>query len=508
MLKSLDNEKTTAEKYTMEPEMQKDSTSDFNVLRVLLQIGLMAVILIGAYFAMNKLIASKPVRTARPQVDVTLPVEAINVILGDQRPTVSLFGEIASARSVDIRTSVSGEVVSVNPKLSAGNSVEEGEELFSIDRINLQSALAEAKSNLAQTEATILENEANISSERAQLEFAETQLSLAIADLERAKKLGKNGTLTQKSIDDRLLLVSQREQAVQLRRNNITVQEARTAQQRAVRERQLLGVERAERDLKNAVVTAPFAGVVRTSIVEIGRILSANDVAVSMYDNRALDVRFTLTNAQYGRIAIDGDPLIGRDVDLTWTVGETDYAYKAKVTRIGADIATERGGVDIYARLEENTEVPVQLRPGAFVEIKVGDRLYKNAARVPETAIFEGETAYIIKDGQLQSRKIVLAAFDGADAIIIDGLSDGEQVLTTRLSEIEEGLKVRIYDVNGVEAAGQAPAPEASPARPSPELLATAKELSGLSDTAWDALSREDRRSYLQKAREAAGAPK
>ncbi|MEM8540338.1 MAG: HlyD family efflux transporter periplasmic adaptor subunit, partial [Pseudomonadota bacterium] len=389
-------------------------------IRAFAQIALMIGIIAGAIAVMNNLIAAKPERSGRPQFDVVLPVQAADVTLADQRPLVRLFGEIVAARSIDIRASVAGEVTSVNPDLSTGSFVEQGEELFTIDRFDFESALAEAEADLKQTDATIAENNATIALEKTQLAFAQTQLEFARSDLERATQLRQRGTLTQRDVDDRELVVSQRDQTVDQRLNNIEIAEARLAQQLAGRQRLELALQRAERDLVNTVVTAPFPGIVRTSTVEIGRIVSSNDVTVSMYDDNMLDVRFTLTDAQYGRIATDEDPLVGRDVDLIWTVGGIDYDYTGLVSRIGADIASERGGVDVFARLAVDENVPVQLRPGAFVEVAVPDRLYPNAARVPETAIFDGDTVYKIVEGQLRAQKIQLAAYDGADAIVIE----------------------------------------------------------------------------------------
>lgn len=476
------------------------------LVRAVFQIALMAAVLIGAYIGMNRLIAAKPERTARPQFEVVLPVEAATINLAGQRPVVRLFGEITAARSLDIRASVSGEVVSVNPGLSAGTEVKAGDELFSIDRFDFEVALAEAQANLAQTDAAIAENRARLAAERTQLTFAESQVNLAKADLERASQLRRNGTLTQKQVDDRLFVVSQREQAANQRRNNIAIEEARLAQQDAIRQRLALGVQRARRNLENTVVRAPFAGIIRTSTVEMGRVVATSDVAVSMYDASALDVRFTLTDAQYGRIAVDGDPLIGRNVDLIWTVGGTDYEYAGRVSRIGADIASERGGVDVYARLDDGEDAPVQLRPGAFVEVAVPDRLYPNAARVPETAIFDGNIVYVIKEGLLEAREIDLAAFDGAEAIVSSGLQNGEQVLATRISEIEEGLKVRIADPDGNGPADDPVRTNGASGggRPSPEIIAAAKKLSGLSDTQWDELPRAERRPFIDRARSAA----
>jgi len=499
MLKSVEDPQVAAD----EAAPPRPAGGAVTALRAIVQAALMVAVLVGSYVGMERLIAAAPERTARPQPDVSVPVEAVIVAAGDERPNVSLYGEVTAARAVDVRPPVSGEIIAIHPDLSAGRRIEAGDTLFEIDPFDLEVALAEAQANLAQTEATIAENEARLVSERAQLESARDQLDLARSDLARAEQLRGNGTLTAKQVEDRELIVSQREQAVSQRVNNIAIEEARLEQQRAIRIRLELGVRRAERDLGDTAVLAPFSGVVRSSTVETGRIVAANDVAVAMYDDRALDVRFTLTDAQYGRIATDADPLIGRGVTLVWTVGNLDYAYTAIVNRIGADIASARGGVDVFARIDV-TDAPVQLRPGAFVAVTVPDRLYEDAVRLPETALYDTGTMYVVADGRLERRTVEVAAFEGADVIVTGGLASGDRVMTTRLSTVEDGLKVT---VPGAEppATGDGATPIAG-ARPSEDMITAAKRLSGLTDAQWEALSRDERRTYLRQLRDRPGA--
>ena len=458
-------------------------------MRAAVQAALMAAILVGSYVVMERMIAAAPERAAPPRPEVSVPVEAVLASAGDQRPMIGLFAEVTAGRAVDIRPPASGEVVEINPALSAGNRVEAGELLFAIDPFDAEVALAEARANLAQTEAAIAESVARLTSERAQLDIARDQLALARNDLARAERLRSNGALTARQVEDRTLVVSQREQSVSQRVNNIAIEQARLDQQRAVRTRQELGVRRAGRDLGDTTVRAPFAGVIRSSTVEAGRIVAASDVAVAMYDDAALDVRFTLTDAQYGRIATDADPLIGRGVSLVWTVGHVDYAYTATVDRIGADIAADRGGVDVYARIAMS-EAPVQLRPGAFVAVSVPDRLYADAVRLPETALHGTDTMYVVEQGRLARRTVEVVAFEGNDVIVGTGLVDGDRVLTTRLSNVEDGLRVTVADGAGPAA---------------PATIAAAKRISGLTDNQWNALTREERGPYLRRARETAG---
>ncbi|MEO0542966.1 MAG: HlyD family efflux transporter periplasmic adaptor subunit [Pseudomonadota bacterium] len=442
--------KSVEDKIVGDPEAQYQSAPpNRNVagtaVRVVVQLVLIFAILFGSYNLMQRMIANQPQASSRPPVDRSIPVDALSVTLGNTRPSLSLFGEVVAGRTIEVRPAAGGEVTFINQQLAVGSRIGEGELLFSIDPFDLEIALAEADANLAQTKATIVENRARIISEQVQLENAIEQLEFAQADYERALPLRENGTLTAKQVEDRALIVSQRRQTVLLRENNITVEEARLEQQLAVERRLQLSVERAQRDLDDADVSAPFSGIVRTSNVEVGRQLSANEVAVSMYDSAALDVRFTLTDAQYGRVATDTDPLIGRNVDVSWRIGGNDYAFQAKVTRLGADVASERGGVDVFARIADPAANDVQLRPGAFVSLKVPDRRYEQSARIPEQAVFDGPSVFLIVDGKLERQDVIVLAYEGDEAVVT-GIDNGVQVLGTRLSNAENGLAVRIGD--------------------------------------------------------------
>lgn len=410
--------------------------------RIVIQTILMLAVLGASYGVMNRLIDTKPERAARNFRPTAYTVESVVVDAQSNRPQLRLFGEVQAARFVELRPLVNGEIVSVNPSLKAGSTVSQGDVLLEIDTFNYRGELAEARANLAQARATLVETEARITAEIDQLAASEMQMKLAESDLQRAESLVSSGTLTEKQVEDRRLIVSQREQAVSQRRNNQLIEEARREQQIANLDSLTWKVQQAERNLENTVLKSPFTGVVNSASAEVGRYVSSSDVVASVYDNEALEVRFTLTDAQYGRISADTDALIGRDIDVIWVVGLSSYTYEGHIDRIGAEIASTRGGVEVVARLDP-VRAQVQLRPGAFVEIDVPDRLYQSSFRVPETALYDGSAVFVIEDGQLARREVEVAAFDGEDVIIASGLEPGDVVMTTHLTQADNGVRVR-----------------------------------------------------------------
>lgn len=407
-----------------------------------LQLLLMLAVLGGSYVVMNRLIDTKPERAARPFRPAVFTVESVTVQPESNRPELQLFGEVQAARYVELRPLVSGEVVAIHPALKAGSHVAGGDVLIEIDPFNYRGALAEARANLAQARATLAETEARIQAEQDQLSAAEMQWTLADSDLSRAQSLADSGTLTQKQIEDRRLILSQREQAVSQRRNNLVIEDARREQQKASIDSLVWKVQQAERNLENTMLKAPFAGVVNSASAEVGRFVGSNDLVAAMYDDGALEARFTLTDAQFGRISVDADPLIGREVEVVWAVGRSRYVYSGEIERIAAEVASTRGGVEVVARIDP-TGSEIQLRPGAFVEIDVPDRLYTESYRIPETALYNGDAVYVIEEGLLSRRPVEVAAFDGEDVIIASGLKDGDVVMTTHLTQADDGVRVR-----------------------------------------------------------------
>lgn len=433
--------------------------------RHLLQAILMIAILAAGFMGMQWLIATKPQVPTRPAFPTIYTVDMVTAERGDYRPSFIAYGEIIAGRSVDLRALVSGEVIAVSDSLKPGDDVQAGEALVEIDRFNYEGALREARANIAETRARIAESEARIAIERTKLERSREQLQLAQSDLERIAALADRGTATEKQVEDRELLVSQRAATVEQTEINITAEEARLAQQEAALERLEWKADQAGRNLDDTVLRAPFDGVVRSTDVETGKMVGANDVVVSIYERGNLEVRFTLSDARFGRIQSEGDGLIGREVEVIWSAGPTENRLSGTIVRLGADIAANRGGVEVIAALRTG-DGQTAPRPGAFVEIVVSDRLFEDHFRLPETALYDGGTIYAVVDERLQARRVAVSAFDGEYALVTGELEPGEEILATRIAEIGEGLRVRKEAADepaAAETSSDAPAPPRAP---------------------------------------------
>ncbi len=458
MLQSVEDTKSgthSPQAYTGPPPEPPRRNRVLLVLKAILQAVLAFAILFGAVTGMNRLVATKPEVAKRPVQEKIYTAVFETAERGDNTPLISVYGEVTAGRQVDLRTLVGGEVVSVNPQLKAGGMIAKGEELLAIDRFDYEGALTEAKANLAQAEAQQVENRGRVTLEIANEVRAEEQLDFAAKDLERAEALLTRGSVTERTVDERKLLVSQRQQALEQRRNTLELENAKVIQQDAVIARLKWRVEDAERQLTNTVLKAPFDAVVRSEAAQVGRLVSVNDVVAAVYSRDELEVRFILSDNQYGRMIAESGTVVGREVKVIWYLGNQPVEYDAVIDRVGADVASTRGGVDIFARVAfEEGKTP--LRPGAFVEVQVPDITYHDTVRLPEAAFYGQGQIYIVENDRLAGRKVEPLAFDDGYIIVRGGLENGDIVLSSRIPEAGDGLLVREY--TGGEGGGRSTA--------------------------------------------------
>ena len=399
------------------------------------------LILAGAAGLLVLLVATRPRLTPEPPPERVWTVETAVVAFADIRPQLQVFGEVVPARKVELRALVAGEIVETGDGFREGGIVATGDLLAAIDPFDYEAALDEARAQLDEARARLQEIEARAELERQALVNAREQLVIRQRDLDRALRLARSGNISQKTVDDRRLAVSQQEAAVDQRDSNVAVETSRIAQQEAAIARLDVGVRRAERDLANTQIVAPFTGFVGSVAAEQGKRVSLNDRLADLTDAVDLDVRFTLSDAQYGRIIAREGAVAGRDAQVLWQVGGRTLSYDATVERVGAEISAASGGVEAYARLETQG-VKTPLRPGAFVEVLLPDTVYEQVARLPETALHEGRTVYVVTDGRLDPRSVEVAARAGGDVLVSGSLEAGERVLVTRFPEAGPGVRV------------------------------------------------------------------
>lgn len=348
------------------------------------------------------LVATRPELVPEPHAERVWPVRFVVIKRETLRPQLALFGEIVAGRRSELRALVAGPISQIGRNFREGGVVAAGELLLEIDPFHYRTQLAER---------------------RAQLREAEVRLDQLQRNHRRIEVLYADKTVSERDRDDAELALKQHEAIVEQRR---------------------IEVERAERSLADTRLLAPYAGVIGELNANLGKQLGINDKVAELTDTSQLEVRFSLSNDEYGRLLASGEKLAGRAVTVRWKVGERQLDYPAQIARVGAEIVSTTGGVDVYAVLGEGPGP--ELRPGAFVSVSVPDREFTDVFIAPDSGLHGDDMLYVIVDDRLAERRIEVLGRDG-DRIIFrsagePALADGDRVVTTPLREAGVGMKV------------------------------------------------------------------
>lgn len=399
-------------------------------------------IVFGAGVFMQSMLAEKATPSQRPVREQVFTVDTVAANLGDHQPNISIFGNVVAGNILDLRTELAGPLLEVNPDIRSGAFVKAGTMLAKIDPFNYEIALAEAESDLLDGSAQLMEAEARIAAETADLANARAQLELAERDLERAQSLVKRGSVTQQTVDQRQQSLLQQKAAVDAAIATLGIEETKLLQQTTLIERLTLQKRRAERDLSLTTLVAPVDAIVESESITPGQIVTANQSVSQLLDLAAFEVKFNLSDEQYGRLTSKSASISGTPIGVLWKTGQREDQLTASISRVGSSISTDLGGVTLYGTLND-LPINTDLRPGAFVEISLPDRVYQSTFRLPETSLYDESRVYIVDGERLKSVEVEVYAFSETDVILTGDIPPGAKVLATRIAEVGDGLRVR-----------------------------------------------------------------
>lgn len=414
------------------------------IVRVLVAIGIIAAAIIYS----QGLIENRPDPVERESFERSFTVSVIDADLATFTPKLSAFGEINAAETLNIRAPAAGDVIFVAPNLRAGGILQAGQVLVKVDPFDYELTLDDTKTSLADAQSSLNEAQEHLRIQTLNVDFAARSLDLAQTDLTRAKALFDRGSLTAQQLEARELTLSQRDQSLRQAKSNIILQEATLNRRITAIETAKRNVARAERALAETTITTPYDAIVISSNVVPGATFSQGEAVASVYQANALEVRFTLSEFQYGQLVEDG--LIGREVEVIWDIEPKPIVLNGNITRIGAQVDASLGGVELFAALQSSPED--NIRPGTFVSVRLPGISFVDALSIPETAIYAEGNFYTVEDYRMKSIPAEILARDGGNVIVRASVNDGDRIITTRLAQAGDGVLVII---EGEEPIGQ-----------------------------------------------------
>jgi membrane fusion protein (multidrug efflux system) len=340
------------------------------------------------------------------------------VTTGNLPTLLEYTGRAAGSRDVEVRARVSG--ILLERRYQEGSAVRQGELLFRIDPEQYRAAAALA---------------------RAELGVAQARLDEARRQRDRIVPLFEQSAASQRQRDE---VVSQYEVA------QASVEAARAR------------LRTTELDLSYTEVRAPIGGLTSREVRSEGSLVSAgteSSLLTRIVQTDPIYVEFSVpeTDAARIRAATTRAGAGGLDVKLVLEEGLAPHAG-GKLSFV--DTSVEQGSGTVRARAVFANDGNL-LVPGQFVRVRVEGIAALDATSIPRRAVMSGAQGSFVwvvgKGDAVELRPVRLAGESGDRALIADGLTAGERVVTEGVLKVRPGAKVSIA------AAAAAPAP--GPAR-------------------------------------------
>ncbi len=282
-----------------------------------------------------------------------------------------------------------------------------------------EAAVREVEQRLALAVTPSTEND--LRAQRAQVEQARQQLEKAYLPSSTA------------DIEQQQQVVAQMEAQLQARANPYTAVDLQAALAGLEQARANLAV--AETNLAQAIVTAPFDGVVGQRMLNAGAFASNNAPIMVLLGNDS-ELHITVEEGRVGALAP------GQSVAFT-TAAHPNAKFTGNVVAVAplGDARAHTFDVTILPDLQDS-----RLMPGMFAQVQVTAAENTQAVLVPRDAIVQvggAPTVFVVDGGRAVARKVETGIVDEKAAEILTGVAPGEQVVTLGQNGLRDGQAVQ-----------------------------------------------------------------
>lgn len=370
-----------------------------------------AVIVLAALAVAFVLVTNR--RTLQPVQPQPVPtaVRVLTVEPGPVQLRVHAQGSVAPRTETQLVPEVAGNVVWISPNLVPGGYFEANETLLRIDGRDYMANVRRAEASLARAEA---DNE------------------LAQFELTRAEELFQQQLISRSDYEER-------------------IRSARVAET-SVADAELV-VQTAENDLDRTILTAPFAGLVRSEQVDIGQFINRGNSIAEVYATDALEVRLPIADQQLAYLNIpleqrgEMPPENAPKVSLTAEFAGVKQAWTGYIARTEAQI--DPGSRMVYAIARVRSEDTDQTAPpvGLFVQAEIEGIAEDNVVVLPRLALRDGNQVLVVDtENRLHFREVEILRVYRDEVYVSAGLEAGELVSISPLQTVVEGMRVQPID--------------------------------------------------------------
>lgn len=428
------------------------------------KVALFIIILWGGYIGYQKFSAMKKAPKEKSEERLARTLLGIRVTAENIRLTASGYGTAEPATRVRISPQLDGKITAVNNHFDDGALVGKGETLVEIDKEDYEIALKEATAEIDRLKAELAANEQDVKDAELILETVARDLDLERKDFERIKALREKDVISESSFD-------QAAQDFESKKNLHITGKGRVdrlkIQRRSIEAQIEMAVARkqkAELNIRRAVLHSPFDGRLENVEVEEGDYVTVGKVVCDVVNDAELEIPVSISAFEaYQVLELKSCGPHGYDnwiecapnttALIKWNRDANAYRWRGKVLRVENLNPSTRTLTFIvtpteYAGAAKN-ELP--LITGMFCDVDLEGKTLADAFRIPLSAIqFNGLVFVADQAGTLTETPVTIVKTIGEDVIVSSGLKDGDIIITQQIPRgIVNGTRVNVINRQG-----------------------------------------------------------
>lgn len=377
------------------------------VTKIMLPIGVLAFSIIG----LKLMVANKPEPEKKESTERIVSLYTTPVTQIKRTIDVETQGEVRPKNEIPLTSRVSGHVISIDEQFDEGAAVNADTVLIKIDDTDYQVAVIRAQARVAEAEVAL-------------------QRELANAKMKKDTWDQKKGNA----------------QPSPFALNKPQVLEAE-AKLRAAK----ADLTEAELNVARTEIKVPFNGRVISRNVGLGQYVSAGTVLGRVFSVDTAQVRLPLTDLQLATLKIplgfEAENNNAPTVKFTTHIGRNEHHWQGHIIRTNA--AVDQNTRLTYAIAEVNdpygsgADNGVPFAVGMFVTAHITGSEVTEAWMLPRDALRQDDSIYVVSaDNTLSIRQVDVYATTSDEVMFKDGVTAGEQVVTSAVTNVYEGMKV------------------------------------------------------------------
>ena len=335
------------------------------------------------------------------------------VELGDLSETVVASGTMEPLVRVSVISEVSGMIDQVH--VEAGDRVTRGQPLFELDRERLLAQVAERSAELRLREANARYDLIG----RAQAELDQARRDRARVAVLRERSVSSELQLERMDHELRLAKISLNDAHAELAARTAAVEQAREL------------LRQANRDLENALIRAPVAGVVVEREGEVGRAVAdvtrnGGTVIAVIADDRRIRLVAEVDENEIARVRVGQ----GAEVTLDAFPGERFEGVVRKISAAG----TTEGNISNF-EIEVELKADARFRVGMSSDARVVVHEHRGVLLVPNIALVRREEGTMLRIPDVSGRNgartlspIETGYSNGFQTVVFGGVSEGDVI--------------------------------------------------------------------------------